>query len=240
MTVRPKKTVSEQPERTYTLTEVVLQGMNEMDIKDLAKRLPLGGRLAGRLLQKAGEKAAVSVAEDFTASTFNDFYRSIESDLEQYGPLAITERLLRTSAGEVTTLGACNEAYQRKEAVKCGSYLKFESGDKTLGGALYVGYPEDRAVQKELGSKADSKEERLKWAIEKLKQQGLQGAGDLAASRLLAVIWGPLALVGLGDLARRAYNSSKFDAHWTLELKPTGKVTKPQFDAYRTLIEKYK
>ncbi len=238
MPVRPKKAVPQQDGRTYTLTEYVVRGMNELDLNARAQKLPLMGRVAGRLLRKVGEK--ISVAEDFTAKTFIDFYQSIESDLEQYGSLIVSERLLRTPAGEITTSSGCNESYRRNDAVKCNSYFKFESGDKTLAGMLSIGYPEDRAVTERLGRKADLNEERLKWVIEKLRQQGIQGAGDLVASKLLAVVWGPLAFVGLGDLARRAYNMSQFDAHWTLELNPKGNVTKQQFDAYRMLIEKYK
>jgi len=227
----------EQEDRSYMLTEVVLRGLNQRDTTAVEK-VPGIGKWIGKGLQKAAEY--VPVAEDFTTKGFIGFYNSIEALLENYDSLACTERKLYTPAGLVTSLGGMRGAEQRDDPVKCGSYLKFESADKSLQGVLHIGYTEDRELVDREGTDLDMKT-KVEWAVSKLKAEGVQGAADLVGARILAMAWGPLAVVGLGDLGRRAYNMAKFDAHWELELHPAKdtQVTKKQFEAYRGLLTQY-
>lgn len=229
--------------KTYTLSTLVLQGMNEAEYN--VSKVPGLGKVPalGKLLQRASDKAAeyVPVAKNFTAKEFVDFYHSIEADLERYGAMTVVERKLYTPAGLIESLEGARSAYERVEPVRCGSMLRFESSDKTLEGKLYVGYSEDREVVKAEGHEMDMSK-KLEWAIAKLKKEGVKGAADLASARLLSLVWGPLAVVGMSDLSRRVYNMTQFDAHWSLELLPKAgeKVTTSQFEAYRGLVEKYK
>lgn len=233
-----KKAQLEQEDRSYTLTDVVLRGLNQRDMGVVGKVPGIG-----TFLRKGLEKAAeyVPVAEDFTSKDFIGFYRSIEAALENYGAFACTERKLYTPAGLVTSLEGLRGAEARADPIKCGSYLKFQSADESLQGMLHIGYAEDRELIAKEGTDLDMKT-KVNWAIETLKAQGVQGAADLVGARILSLAWAPLAVVGLGDLGRRAYNMAKFDAHWELELHPKQdhQVTKKQFEAYRGLLTQYK
>lgn len=239
MTVRGSQKALGAEAKTYTLSTIVLQGMNEVDYN--ISKVPGLGKIPGlsKLVQKASEH--LPLAKDFTAKEFMDFYSSIESDLEKYGAMTVVQRKLYTPAGLIESLEGARSAYERAEPVRCGSMLCFESSDKTLEGKLYVGYTEDREVVKAQGQEIDM-QKKIDWAVEKLKKDGVKGAADLVGAKILALAWAPLAVVGMGDLARRAYNMATFDAHWSLELLPKSgeKVTTSQFEAYRGLVEKYK
>ncbi len=220
-----------EQERTCTINPFYKEGLNQG-----MPSLPGG---IGTALKKLTE--VIPIATDFTARDFMGLYHIIESTLEPYGPLLVRERKFITPVGDVGTLDACRDAEVRGDKLKCGSYLAFATEDRTLEGALHVGYKEDRELLRARGEGL-AVEERVKFVVEKLRDEGFKGGLDAAAAYVLRRIWLPAALLSAGDLVRRIYNMSNFDAHWSLEMNPQdhARVTSRQYMAYRHLLEKLK
>lgn len=243
MAVRQQRKVPTDGNRTVSLQKQVLEGYNQFSA---GEDIPLVGKYVSSLLRKATD--TVIVAVDFKAKEFQDFYtREIEAGLENYGRFFVQERRYATPSATVVGEEACRRVYDGNDPLGFGSYITFKSVDDTLEGRLSIGHAGDQELADSLREQSglsmeDVWKKRLEWAKEKLKREGLKGAGDLAVATVFRSLLPPLAIIGLGDVARRIYNTAKIDAHWTLELNPVEgtKVTAEQFSAYRALVEKYR
>ncbi len=243
MAIRSKREVQNEGNKTISLQKQVLEGYNQFSA---GENVPIFGSLIGKYLRKATD--TVIVAVDFKAKEFQDFYlREIEAGLENYGRFFVKDRTYVTPSATVVGEEACHRVYEANDPLGFGSYITFKSVDDTLEGKLSIGHAGDQeladSMREQSGlSMEDIWKKRLEWAKEKLKREGLKGVGDLAVATIFRSLLPPLAIIGLGDVARRVYNTAKIDAHWTLELAPVegAKVTPNQFTAYRALVEKYR
>ena len=243
MTIAPKRKVLTEGNRNTELQGQILEGYNQFSA---GENVPVLGSLIGKYLRKATD--IVIVAVDFKAKEFQDFYlREIEAGLENYGRFFVKDRTYVTPSATVVGEEACRRVYEANDPLAFGSYIAFRSVDDTLEGKLSIGHAGDQELADSLREQSGLSTEvvwkkRLEWAKEKLKREGLKGAGDLAVATVFRSLLPPLAIIGLGDVARRIYNTAKGAAHWTLELNPVKvtKVTPDQFTAYRALVEKYR
>lgn len=243
MAIPQRRKVKSDEERTCTIEKQVLEGYNQFII---GERTPIIGKALGRGLRDATQH--IPVAEDFKAKTFQEFFRNeVQLGLtDAYGNIFVTDKVYVTSMGTAQGERECEPVYQRNDSLKFGSYIKFRAEDDSLEGTLKIGHAGDQELVDTLTKNSgltttQTWKKRLSWAKEKLTREGVGGAADLVVSRILLSVYAPLAVISLGDLGRRVYNTAKIDSHWTLELNPTQqKVTGAQFNAYADLVRKYK
>lgn len=242
MAVKPRRDVRADENRNTQLQAQVLEGYNVWTPKG---KLPLVGKWLKEQTVKVTDKMP-TIGADFTTKGFQNFYTEhLEVGMENYGRFVVTERKYVTPSAIIQGESACRKAYDHDDPLKFGSYIGFCAEDESLEGKLSVGHQGDKELIELLSKEKDMDTETkikksVEWAKHKLKREGVQGAGDVVAATVLRVVYAPLALIGIGDLGRRVYNTAKIDSHWTLTLNPKGMVTARQFDAYRALVEKFR
>ena len=209
-------------EQNCELKPVILTGINQRDFQE-AKKVPK----LGEFLYTASQK--VPVAADFTAQDFWNFYHRIEADLEKYGRIVRVEQRFAIASGYRTTLSDCQRLIDENQPLQAGSYINFQSEDKSLDAKLAIGPASQKNVEIE--------EDPLRWAKEKVEQMGPKGTAVAAGAALL--FGGVVALAGLAEIGRRIYNQVNPNAQWVLEFQPRSKVTLQQQMAYAEFIVKY-